>query len=590
MNTRISEEARNNIAAVVNETFKAASEGVDPTKVLAKEATSRQLNKEETKRAIEASNVQMTLEYNKNASAADRAKSDFEIVKHDEVFDLMFPKEAKKKCKKTKKPEADAYELTETKEANLSLLDSEVELVELSEEQMYTKIASAIQKGEACLEEAQIQETAALHSVEKALDKVARMVEGLYGDSSASIEDEEVREYVNGMISKSASERPAREPSSLLVTATEELQRLLKEAAEKSDITAEVQQEVEGLKKIAADESTFNPLSGNPADGPIATPRLGKFDVARMVNPAVGTFLKMTTQTPGAQKQIRDNFAYNPTKDKNFLDLVATRETLKNAVMLSSLMRNDEVLKKADPKKVISSYNDIFTGMPQLTNNPELTRSALRYAVEYGGMDFPTMMGMVKDVDKMQGSMKSTNQRISEQSDKISEKGKAQEQEFTESVKEISKQKAEAKKEVEKERQRLKEKIEDLRRKDYDKLESREYSEVQSEKSREQAVADREETRDYSRTEEERRAEEAGKSREQSESEAQKKKDEEASKRRDEVRDGIKNYTPSLKSVLERQNPNASPDEIDNMVQEQNDKILVSVLNDLKKEYAKDIG
>lgn len=419
MNTQISKEDREKIASVVETTFKAASEGKDPTETLASEATKEGLTVDQTKRAAEATNVSITLAYNKTASAEDRARSDFEIVSPDAVLDKMFPKKANKREIKYPEPSESSYELCESKEASLSLLDVEPDYFEISEEALYKKASDSIRKGESVLEEVRNIETSLLHKSEECLSKIASMVDGLYGDTSASIEDIEIREYVNEMISKSASEQPAKEPSSLLSQAVNDLKSLLKQASDQSSIVEAVEEELNTLKKLSADM-----LSGNPADGPIPT-NIGTVNIAGMVNPAIGAFLRTRTQNPGAQRQIKDNFRYNPFNDEAFRDVVQTREMLQNAVMLSNLINEDEVLKNADPKKVINSFNDIFSGMPQLANNPELTRSALRYAVEYGGMDFPTMIGIMKDVNttKATGTLKSTQSLVQELAQEADEKG-----------------------------------------------------------------------------------------------------------------------------------------------------------------------
>ena len=436
MNNPISPESRDKIANVVEATFKAATDGKDPTEVLAKEATNAKLTVEQTKRACEATNVSITLAYNKSCAGEKRASSDFEIVSIDDVLGKMYAREPVKKTASYDVSD-DAYSLTASKEDTIDF-GMPSKTFKRSYSEVYKQASDALRAGQALLDEAETQETATLHKAEDQLAKIASMVEGIYGDTAASIEDTEIREYVNGMINKFASERPAQEPSSLLVTAVDSLKDLLKQASEQSETTAEVRQEVEGLKKLSAD---LNMLSGDPADGPINTNfKIGPLDMATMLNPAIGGFLKMKTQSPQARRQIRENFAYDPTSDEKFRDVVQTREMLQNAVMLNSLMKNDKILGKADPKKIVNSFNSIFAGMPQLTNNPELTRSALRYAVEYDGMDFPTMMSMIKDVDKLKGTLRNPQDIIADMSSGYKDKGKAQIESFNTKSKEVKDQ------------------------------------------------------------------------------------------------------------------------------------------------------
>ncbi len=414
MNDKLSPANRTKIANVVEAAFKASQGGENPTQALVKAASEAGLTLQQTKRACEALNVSSTLYFNKTAALEDKARS-FDIADPDLIKSAMFPSECPKK-EASYGVNSGAYDLGEYKVDLGELEMAPVAIPEDTAETIYKRASDALLSGVSALNQAEAQELKAVRDVEHKLEKIAGMVGGLYGDSSASIGDEDIRDYINGMITKAASSRPSKDPSNLLNSAIDDLKDLFKVAGECGTITAEVRQEVEGLKKLSAD--TRYMALGDEAS-PIKT-KIGPMDMAKFINPVMAPLIYNATQSNKARGTIRDNFAYNPYNDEKFRDVVQTRSMLQNAVMLSNMMKDDPVLNKAEPKNVVGAFNNIFATTPQLADNPELTRAALRYSVEYGGMDFPTMLSAMKDADKL-GSDKKT---IAELSGKMGEKNK----------------------------------------------------------------------------------------------------------------------------------------------------------------------
>jgi len=65
----------------------------------------------------------------------------------------------------------------------------------------------------------------------------------------------------------------------------------------------------------------------------------------------------------------------------------AERKSIQAQAMLHDLMQHDEVLRKADPKKVLSAYNDISSLAPRAAESPLIMRGLLRKSVETNSYD-----------------------------------------------------------------------------------------------------------------------------------------------------------------------------------------------------------
>ena len=399
MTTRLTQSTKNKIASVVETTFKAASNGSDATQALAKAASKAQLTKEQTKRACEAANVSLTLGHYKAHDGAEKAAS-FDTVDTDKVDNLMFPT-SNVDAEVEKKPSGDgevseydlgAYVKEETQ------IEDDIDMKEVCKEAS-VKIASALNSGE--LISRRIGETMAVltSELDNELSKVAGMVNGLYGDSVNSIEDEAVKAIVSTRITKFASEKKASEQSRDLSESIEYIDYLLKEASAVTSAQEAFLGDLEEFKKQAAVEfGSPNLLPSIPLPGG----RLAN----QMSNSIVGGFVG--SRLRGGRKDIVGNYKYNPYDDNLLRDYMSSRDSLRSAVMMSELMNEDDVLKRAEPKDVIGAYNRTFGTDSSLNNSPELVRSALRQSIEYGGIDLPTMLSLekerIKDTDNSTGA------------------------------------------------------------------------------------------------------------------------------------------------------------------------------------------
>jgi hypothetical protein len=83
----------------------------------------------------------------------------------------------------------------------------------------------------------------------------------------------------------------------------------------------------------------------------------------------------------------------------NTYELSSERKALDTQIMLYDFMKNDEVLRRADPSTVISAFNEISRLAPYTAEKPALMRSLLRRSVEARGLD-PFELKNVTDIEK----------------------------------------------------------------------------------------------------------------------------------------------------------------------------------------------
>jgi hypothetical protein len=402
MTDRLNPQTSQKIASAVESAFQAATEGVDPSLAVAKAATEASLNVDQTKRACEALNVTRTLSFNKTASKDDKCSAHpFDIADPDKVISIMYPDGVPER-EKTPDYEKEAfyndsaYDLDDFGKSAFESIyscgdldDPTADLTPVTFDSVYKKIASRIDAGRTVLDRVTTEYDNLLVGIERNLNKIASQVETIYGSSVADIDDEVLRGAVSSMITKTASERPATGATNReLDLLVDDTNKMMQRVSGWEKLAAAVSDAVEDMVKIADTPKLQTlvergPEAFRPIMGRAATDRTIN---SRLIEPLIST----------NYQNISDNLAYNPYTDPAFIDVLNSRQALKSAVGLTRLMRDDPVLNRAGPERVISAYNSIFSDMPGLFNNPEMARSALRQHIEYGSIDHPTMAQLKK--------------------------------------------------------------------------------------------------------------------------------------------------------------------------------------------------
>jgi len=405
---RLSSSDSTKIASVVETAFKACAAGGRPSHEVAKAASESGLTLDQTKRACEALNVVMNLSHLKSNSGEKRADS-FEIADPCKVAKIMFPDGLADAPKPSAEKQAFSGNEYDLGSYNDGIQAPEAQtfpsLHPMTFDSVYKRISGMVQKAACLKEQNQSAYDGLLLGIESNLRKMAGLTESIYGPSVAGISDEVLRGAVSSLVTKAASQRQPASNSELDVLVVE-TQAMMKAAYDLGEAVDRISGMIDDFTKSA--ELGINDLMA-PDGANLYRPLMG----LPMSDPFVNAFTRSVASSRAPK--VLENFDYNPYNDPNLRQVVKTRDILKHVVTLNRLMKEDEVLSKAEPKAVIDAYNSLFSTMPSLFESPELARAALRYQVEYpGGMDFQTMISAMSSSEKLPDSTKLVNRLADE--------------------------------------------------------------------------------------------------------------------------------------------------------------------------------
>lgn len=110
-------------------------------------------------------------------------------------------------------------------------------------------------------------------------------------------------------------------------------------------------------------------------------------------------------------KQLQDMLGKGWNRDQEHID--TELHDTKSQAMLQNLLLTDEVLAEADPDAVVNAYNTFRQASPQLANDPNVMRVALRSAVQHQGIDPFTIKGF-SDTESARQKVDDSNHRQDE--------------------------------------------------------------------------------------------------------------------------------------------------------------------------------
>ena len=91
----------------------------------------------------------------------------------------------------------------------------------------------------------------------------------------------------------------------------------------------------------------------------------------------------------GSTEALKSMTTTGPTspEDITSVQFDAERKGIQTQMMLHDFMKHDEVLSKADPRKLVQAYNDIASVAPRAADSPLIMRGLLRKSVETASYD-----------------------------------------------------------------------------------------------------------------------------------------------------------------------------------------------------------
>jgi hypothetical protein len=150
-------------------------------------------------------------------------------------------------------------------------------------------------------------------------------------------------------------------------------------------------------------ESTSPGLKGLDAKGISGSP------FASIPDAFFKTVLKPYKEMYASKTQDLLNKGYN--HDQAHLD--SSAHNVKSQALLQNLLLTDDVLSEADPDQVVSAYNTIRQAAPQLANDINVMRVALRSAVQHQGID-PFTLKNFSDTESARQEVEENQRKINE--------------------------------------------------------------------------------------------------------------------------------------------------------------------------------
>jgi len=369
-----------------------ANEGAHPNDAIAKVAANHGYNQNFVRRMVEAFNVSKSLKHQKEASGEAKADS-FAIADPDVIIKQIWPESVETPVEKKSAEWEPAG--TNMEEKRFFSLDSQPTLDNNPEEHSWDKQSfdillkrayNELYRRERIVEEMRHKMASARMSLLDKVNKFAAYFRSTVHEPFERVEraalqhwGEPVRPLMNAAweMSKGASfgEKRAeaatpvkyedKEPYALLSNVMDQRDAYLtalRDFSKESSSTKEYRDALEMRRRI------FTKLG---AGGPLA-PFFGG---------TLGSLVKALPKSTVAEEFPSAAAATLPP------DYEAERKLIQAQMMLNDFLTTDEVLSKAEPGRVVNTYNEIAAIAPRMAESPAMMRGVLRKAVESDILD-----------------------------------------------------------------------------------------------------------------------------------------------------------------------------------------------------------
>jgi hypothetical protein len=374
--------------------IKQASAGMDPTDAIIKVATDCGYNKDYTARMVEAFNVSKAIKHRKEARGDQRADA-FPIADVDKVMAAMWPdnvatpaeqKSASWEPSGTNMSDERHFDVEHAPKLDTGSIGNTWDSQDI--DILMKRACNHLYKMEHDLEEARFQVANAKEGLVGAISKLASYFRNMTHEPFDSVEAASLQYWGNDVKPlfdmvwdssnrKAFHEKRASGPSKVCYKdATPYV--LTEQAIDAKNNYSEWSQKFAAMKEMTDDYRDklglrMRVLSKYAAVGGGFFPLLA----GAAINEASkkGLISKSTDE-----RQSMENQALPP-------DYEAERRAIIAQTMMHDFMTRDPVLSKANPKDLVSAYNDVVSMAPRIAEQPAAMRGVLRKAIESGSLD-----------------------------------------------------------------------------------------------------------------------------------------------------------------------------------------------------------
>ena len=366
--------------------IKHANAGMAPSKAIAKVASDLGFNKDFTMRMVEAFNVSKTLKHYKEASGESRTET-FAIADPVEVLSEMYPQSVETPAQK----QASGYVPTLEKESTFFAthrpeikLHSDTEVTTYGSKDinhLLSKAYGECDRLEKAAEEASLSMHAARGKMIDAIEKFADYFRQFRHLPFAEVEshlmqkDSSAKHILNIVYTIANAERLGEKRASVAKLSTDS--RVSAVDGLYDSVKKTTANYIDLVKKASAATKSFSEFKADVDQraSSIIKASGGILDIAQSAGILSELKKKPSTPVSAAMGKVLD-----PALDAEYSNINAQ-------LMLSDLIKNDPVLKRHDPHKILNAYNEVASMTPRLAESPLMMRTVLRKYMEGEGID-----------------------------------------------------------------------------------------------------------------------------------------------------------------------------------------------------------